>query len=349
MTHYSRYLAPDRMRSGGTGLDARSRRGPGNGPVVERPAGHDRGLRRGRPGASRAGLGRSGALAPRSRILGPDQQKGHGNARAVVRGLDPGQHLDDRVDDVRRQVSGLHRGPSRRSRCRSSRTTTPPHLDYWYRMPTIVGPRTAIRSWPSGPPPSAATSGTTTPGCRSPRPEPRVSQRDRAQPRRPSRPVNLSRTPGKVRFRFIDDTSAWDESPTTGEGPTIDDVTVSGYKYGPVRGLHTTSVSADSVGLAWTRAGSRPRRSALRTTRGPSPTTCGALPTPSPIRGPRWGPASPAPRSSTRVAQGGTWRYIVGVGSPVRTVRRTEILRSKRRSPRPCSTPASPEARSTDR
>jgi hypothetical protein len=63
------------------------------------------------------------------------------------------------------------------------------------------------------------------------------------------RPVNLSRTPGKVRFLFIDDASAY-ESPTNGEGPTIDDVTVTGYKYGPVRNLAAT-VTGSGVNLSW--------------------------------------------------------------------------------------------------
>ena len=66
------------------------------------------------------------------------------------------------------------------------------------------------------------------------------------------RPVNLSRTPGMVRFQFTDDVSAY-ESPQNGEGPTIDDVTVSGFKYGPVREVRATSISADAVALAWTK------------------------------------------------------------------------------------------------
>lgn len=62
-------------------------------------------------------------------------------------------------------------------------------------------------------------------------------------------PVNLSRSAATVRFLFIDDASAY-ESPSNGEGPTIDDVTVSGYKYGPVRNL---AVVADDAGahLSW--------------------------------------------------------------------------------------------------
>jgi hypothetical protein len=66
-----------------------------------------------------------------------------------------------------------------------------------------------------------------------------------------TRPLDLSRTAGQVRFQFIDSTGDVYESPSTGEGPTIDDVTVSGYKFGPVRGLDAT-VTADGLHLSWT-------------------------------------------------------------------------------------------------
>jgi len=65
------------------------------------------------------------------------------------------------------------------------------------------------------------------------------------------RPVNLSRTAGKVRFLFIDDVDTY-ESPSIGEGATIDDVTVSGYKYGPVRNLAPV-VSGGQVVLGWNK------------------------------------------------------------------------------------------------
>lgn len=66
-----------------------------------------------------------------------------------------------------------------------------------------------------------------------------------------SRPIDLSRTAGQVRFQFIDSTGDVYESPSTGEGPTIDDVTVSGYKFGPVRGLNASVVDG-KVDLTWT-------------------------------------------------------------------------------------------------
>jgi hypothetical protein len=68
-------------------------------------------------------------------------------------------------------------------------------------------------------------------------------------------PVNLSRMAGRVRFLFIDDVSDY-ESPARGEGPTIDDVIVYGYKYGPVRALQTSSVTSQAVVLSWSRPAS---------------------------------------------------------------------------------------------
>lgn len=65
-----------------------------------------------------------------------------------------------------------------------------------------------------------------------------------------SRPVSLSRTTGKVEFQFMDNAGNPGESPTTGEGPTIDDVTVSGYKYGPVRDL-AVSFADSAAHLTW--------------------------------------------------------------------------------------------------
>jgi hypothetical protein len=189
-------------------------------------------------------------------------------------------------------------------------------LDYWYRMPTIgsadgdsfvvewssaVGG--ALWDYRTGWPLTSAWTHVTlnmtvpTPGGQ-------------------SRPVNLSRTPGQVRFRFIDDTSVYNESPTTGEGPTIDDVTVSGYKYGPVRSLHTTAVGAGSVSLAWTR----PARS----------TAIGATDDTRTITYHVWRSRDVQPYSWTEVGtgvtgtsitdaspRGGTWRYIVQAWDPV--------------------------------
>ncbi|HEY5484686.1 MAG TPA: InlB B-repeat-containing protein [Propionibacteriaceae bacterium] len=59
--------------------------------------------------------------------------------------------------------------------------------------------------------------------------------------------INLSRSGGDVVFQFVE---LWGDS---AEGPTIDDVSVTGYKYGPVRGLHAVGVTPTSVSLAWTK------------------------------------------------------------------------------------------------
>jgi hypothetical protein len=123
-------------------------------------------------------------------------------------------------------------------------------LDYWYRMPSIgsndggslnVLWSAAVgsdlwdyhASWPTVADWTHVTFDLTVP-----------------TPAGQSRPVDLSRTPGKVRFIFMDDTGAF-ESPTNGEGPAIDDVVVSGYKFGPVRGLHA-AVLGGGVHLTWT-------------------------------------------------------------------------------------------------
>lgn len=67
----------------------------------------------------------------------------------------------------------------------------------------------------------------------------------------PSNTINLSRTSGFVFFDFHDQ----DEGPyaivTRGQGFTIDDVLISGYKYGPVRSLSALR-SGGNVVLNWT-------------------------------------------------------------------------------------------------
>jgi hypothetical protein len=62
----------------------------------------------------------------------------------------------------------------------------------------------------------------------------------------PSNSRNLSRKPGMARFAFIQPYPG-----STGEGPTIDDVLISGYRYGPVRSLAATA-PAGQVSLSWT-------------------------------------------------------------------------------------------------
>jgi hypothetical protein len=66
----------------------------------------------------------------------------------------------------------------------------------------------------------------------------------------PGNAVNISRQPGRVRFQFLDFYGNTYESPKAGEGATIDDVLVTGYKYGPVRGLAATTTGSD-VQLSW--------------------------------------------------------------------------------------------------
>lgn len=63
---------------------------------------------------------------------------------------------------------------------------------------------------------------------------------------------NLSRDDARVAFQFYDFGEGYGQSPTTGEGATIDDVTVVGYKYGPVRTL-TSSQLGTSVLLEWSK------------------------------------------------------------------------------------------------
>ncbi len=66
----------------------------------------------------------------------------------------------------------------------------------------------------------------------------------------PANSQNLSRKAGVARFGFVDMVEGFLESPTTGEGPTIDDVVISGYKFGPVRSLAASDVSGNAH-LTW--------------------------------------------------------------------------------------------------
>jgi hypothetical protein len=61
---------------------------------------------------------------------------------------------------------------------------------------------------------------------------------------------NLSRKASVARFGFIDMVEGYGSSPTVGEGPTIDDVVFSGYKFGPVRDL-AASVVGGKANLSW--------------------------------------------------------------------------------------------------
>lgn len=63
---------------------------------------------------------------------------------------------------------------------------------------------------------------------------------------------SLSRKAGTVTFYFAD-TSDPAGSARTGEGPTIDDVKITAWKYGPVRGLKKSGPTAGVVRLTWQR------------------------------------------------------------------------------------------------
>lgn len=62
--------------------------------------------------------------------------------------------------------------------------------------------------------------------------------------------VRLSRDPARIEFEFYDRIERLSE---TGSGPAIDNIIVSGYKYGPVRSLTATSTS-DTVTLDWLKS-----------------------------------------------------------------------------------------------
>ena len=63
--------------------------------------------------------------------------------------------------------------------------------------------------------------------------------------------AQIVRASSKVRFAWIDnllDADPW----SVGQGPTIDDVAVTGWRYGPVR-LLTAATAADGVTLTWSK------------------------------------------------------------------------------------------------
>lgn len=64
---------------------------------------------------------------------------------------------------------------------------------------------------------------------------------------------NLSRQTSAVfRFAWIDNDEEGGASPRVGEGPSVDDLVITGYKYGPVRSL-AAAVVGSNVQLTWTR------------------------------------------------------------------------------------------------
>jgi len=74
--------------------------------------------------------------------------------------------------------------------------------------------------------------------------------------------TSLSRTAGMFRLRWKDQTEPYADPAhiTNGQGPSVDDVTISGWKFGPVRSLSATTTSISST-LTW----NRPLRSATPT------------------------------------------------------------------------------------
>lgn len=65
--------------------------------------------------------------------------------------------------------------------------------------------------------------------------------------------ANLSRTPGSMRFQFLDNAEGPFQFPQTGRGPSVDDVVITGYKYGPVRNLSASTTDTAGVTLRWER------------------------------------------------------------------------------------------------
>lgn len=70
----------------------------------------------------------------------------------------------------------------------------------------------------------------------------------------------LDRHDGVMRFLWVDQMEGYLQNPQTGQGPTVDNVTLTGWRYGPVRSLAATAGSG--VVLSW----ARPFRSSLATT-----------------------------------------------------------------------------------
>jgi len=61
----------------------------------------------------------------------------------------------------------------------------------------------------------------------------------------------LSRHSGIVGFQFLDNMEGGGATPTIGQGPALDNVTVTGYMFGPVRSL-ASSATDGAVHLSWT-------------------------------------------------------------------------------------------------
>lgn len=163
-------------------------------------------------------------------------------------------------------------------------------LDYWYSMPSLGGldrdsftaswSRTGADFWSNQPGLTTVSTMTHT-----------AVSLTAPTPDGSSRPVNLSRLSGVVRFSFFDHVPGTyeTESPATGEGASIDDVAVSGFKYGPVQSL-VADVNGGEVHLSWTV----PARS----------TALGALPEERPVTYRVWRSPDSQPYQWTEVTQG---------------------------------------------
>jgi|GEM_PF-4200934 len=65
--------------------------------------------------------------------------------------------------------------------------------------------------------------------------------------------VSLSRTSATLMWEFNDKVEGGSQTPTRGQGATLDDIVVTGYKYGPVRNLEA-AVGASGMELSWDKS-----------------------------------------------------------------------------------------------
>ncbi|MBS3956144.1 MAG: cell wall-binding repeat-containing protein [Clostridiales bacterium] len=70
---------------------------------------------------------------------------------------------------------------------------------------------------------------------------------------KPSNDPSLSRQAGHIIFEFDDRVEGTGQSPATGRGPTIDDISVTGYRFGPVRSVQAVSNVPGRVDLSWVK------------------------------------------------------------------------------------------------
>lgn len=61
----------------------------------------------------------------------------------------------------------------------------------------------------------------------------------------------LSRVPASLSLAFYDHTEGSQSNDTTGTGAVVDDFTVLGYKYGPIRSVNVSSPAYGQVALSW--------------------------------------------------------------------------------------------------